>query len=305
MATETFHATTTDETQTAVKTTSKRAPTLPLKYGRFMQFGYFLLDTWCQGMDRATVDANTAKFLDMLRVFDTVDVQAAFYQNFLDHADGIGRTLKTMVQDKKKELTKLAAKSAPKKPRPPRAKKAVAATAPTKRRRGTVIKFVSPEQEFIDELVRLANERVEQLPEVPDPVPQEGGGDPVATVDPTPTKKRPAPRMPTDAEIADMAETGRKKYRAMEAVEVLVDKHCIVEKIHFPPDAPAPAEEEEEEEVVVSRVVLGGKNYLVDDDDNVYDAETHEHVGTRRAGVLVANACSTEPVSQVEPPPKN
>jgi hypothetical protein len=81
----------------------------------------------------------------------------------------------------------------------------------------------------------------------------------------------------------------------MEGVENLAHKYCHVQKIHFPapkevneaPPSPAVADQEEEEEVVVSRVVLGGKPYLVDDDGNVYDAETHEPVGRKEGDVLV------------------
>ena len=145
-----------------MKVVSKRTAVLPLKYSRFMQFGYFLLDKWCElsgtSNDQATVDTNTAKFLDLLRVYDTVEEQTELYQLFLSNADGIGRTLKTMVRDRKKLLTKNV-------PQKPRTKKVATAAAhennvPKKRRgKGTVVKFMSAEQNLIDELIQLANER--------------------------------------------------------------------------------------------------------------------------------------------------
>ncbi|NBV26964.1 MAG: hypothetical protein EBR99_06600 [Actinobacteria bacterium] len=91
----------------------------------------------------------------------------------------------------------------------------------------------------------------------------------------------------------------------MEGVENLAHKYCHVQKIHFPAQTEAneappsqavtyqdtkktqEEEDDEDEDILVSRVVLGGKPYLVDDVGNVYDAETHEHVGTREGDVLV------------------
>ena len=134
---------------------SKCETILPLKYRRFMQFGYFLLDKWCEG----TVEANTTKFLDLLRVYNTVENQTELYQLFLNNADDIGSTLKTMVRDRKKALTKNA-------PHKSRTKKVVDTVArendmPKKRHgKDKVVKFVSAEQKLIDELIRLANERV-------------------------------------------------------------------------------------------------------------------------------------------------
>ena len=98
----------TPETQVSMTAVNKRKAILPLKYGRFMQFGYFLLDKWCEGMDRSTVEANTTKFLDLLRVYNTVEEQTELYQVFLNNADDIGSTLKNMVRDRKKALTKNA-----------------------------------------------------------------------------------------------------------------------------------------------------------------------------------------------------
>ena len=87
----------TPETQVSMTAVNKRKAILPLKYGRFMQFGYFLLDKWCEGMDRATVEANTTKFLDLLRVYNTVEEQTELYQLFLNNADGMMRDLKREV----------------------------------------------------------------------------------------------------------------------------------------------------------------------------------------------------------------
>ena len=121
----------------------------------FMQFGYFLLDKWCEG----TVEANTTKFLDLLRVYNTVEEQTELYQLFLNNVDDIGSTLKNMVRDRKKALTKNA-------PHKSRTKKVVDTATrendvPKKRRgKDKVVKFVSAEQKLIDELIRLANERV-------------------------------------------------------------------------------------------------------------------------------------------------
>ena len=95
-----------------------RKPSLPAKFNKFIQFGYFFLKQY-NAMDGVTpIDENS--FLDKLHLFDTVDNQLAFVQAFFDDAKNINKTIRKVIQAKLKADKKAAA---PPKVKAPRVKK--------------------------------------------------------------------------------------------------------------------------------------------------------------------------------------
>jgi len=144
-----------------------RKPSLPAKFNKFIQFGYFFLQQY-NAMDGVTPIDETA-FLDKLHLFDTVDNQQAFVQSFFDDAKNINKTIRKTIQAKIKADKKAAA---PPKVKAPRAKKTKPTTdassepttdpssEPTTKtsRRKTKIAVVPDIQYYlINELTSLAN----------------------------------------------------------------------------------------------------------------------------------------------------
>jgi hypothetical protein len=101
---------------------------LPAKFGKFIQFGLFLLaelnDEKLVAGEEAAVDKEY--MIEKLCVFADIDVQTAFVQKFFDGAKDTAKGMRKMIADKKKADAKAAKQdaSAPKKERKPRVPKA-------------------------------------------------------------------------------------------------------------------------------------------------------------------------------------
>jgi hypothetical protein len=125
-----------------------RAPTLPAKYSKFIQFAYWFLQKLNDDSDAPAVDQDL--FIEKIHLYSTVDDQKDFVQGFFDESKDVNKTVRLLVKQHTKDLVKAAkadAKAAkvadkPKKERKPRAKK---------------VKDDSPEDAFVNEMVQLAN----------------------------------------------------------------------------------------------------------------------------------------------------
>jgi len=90
----------------------KREPGLPAKYGKFLQFGFYLAESLKDTEGNFTINSYD-EFINKLNLFDTVDNQASFVQKFFDQSKDINKSIKKMVANKKKadaKAAKLAAK---------------------------------------------------------------------------------------------------------------------------------------------------------------------------------------------------
>jgi hypothetical protein len=101
-----------------------RKPTLPAKFAKFIQFGFFFMkelnDSRLLNGQDPIVDE--ALFMDELRVFADVDSQKEFVQKYFDGAKENAKTIRKLIADKKKAEAKA---NKPVKERKPRAKKNV------------------------------------------------------------------------------------------------------------------------------------------------------------------------------------
>ena len=135
----------------ADKVTKTRQPTLPDKYGKFIQFAYYMMENVLG--DEFQMDKEV--YLEKIKLFGSVGEQQVLVQGFLDSAKETKKTIKKVVSDRKKAEAK-----ANKPPRPSRAK-AVKATAnadgEAKRSRKKATKeVVNAEDELLNDLVQLA-----------------------------------------------------------------------------------------------------------------------------------------------------
>jgi len=98
----------------ADKVVKEKKPTLPAKFAKFMQFGYFFVSSV---KDAGAVDDDAAAaLLERLCVFASVDDQKEFYQAWLDSAKESNKAMRKAVTASRKA-------SAPPKTRAPRVKK--------------------------------------------------------------------------------------------------------------------------------------------------------------------------------------
>jgi len=136
----------------ADKATKTRQPTLPDKYGKFIQFAYYMMEN-VLGDD---FQMDKAVYLEKIKLFATVGEQQVLVQGFLNSAKDTKKTIKKVISDRKKAEAK-----ANKPPRQSRAKAAAPANADgeaaAKRPRKKAAKaVVTAQDELLNDLVQLA-----------------------------------------------------------------------------------------------------------------------------------------------------
>ena len=163
-------------TDKAIKT---RQPTLPDKYGKFIQFAYYMMENVLG--DEFQMDK--AAFLEKIKLFASVSEQQVLVQGFLNSAKENKKTIKKVVSDRKKAEAK-----ANKPPRQSRAKaaapKADGEVTAAKRSRKKATKDVTAQDELLNDLVQLARAEPVMAAAEPEKV--------VAAPVKTPEKEKPA-----------------------------------------------------------------------------------------------------------------
>ena len=149
----------TNQVVVADKVTKTRQPTLPDKYGKFIQFAYYMMENVLG--DEFQMDKEI--YLEKIKLFASVGEQQVLVQGFLDSAKDTKKTIKKVVSDRKKAEAK-----ANKPPRPSRAKAVKAdgeATAAKRSRKKATKEVVNAEDELLNDLVQLAHTEPAKSPE--------------------------------------------------------------------------------------------------------------------------------------------
>lgn len=142
----------------ADKATKTRQPTLPDKYGKFIQFAYYMMENVLG--DDFQMDKEV--YLEKIKLFASVSEQQVLVQGFLNSAKENKKTIKKVVSDRKKAEAK-----ANKPPRQSRAKAAVPADGEVKRSRKKATKeVVNAQDELLNDLVQLARSEPVVAPDV-------------------------------------------------------------------------------------------------------------------------------------------
>ena len=212
----------------AVTEKKARAPSLPAKYGKFIQYSYYLI----RAINNAALEQNGAvlvdedQFIAAAHVFDNIANQQAFVASFLENKN-IAKEMRTHLADKKKAEV-VAAKAAAK-----------------------------AEKEAEKNAAKAAAK---------------------AEKDAAKAAAKPA-KQPKDT-------TKSKAKKAKKAVEPdLVTSLVALANTSLAPTATAIAAgnatvaENEEEELDVRVFMINAKEYLIDDNNNLYDSNTHAVIG--------------------------
>lgn len=146
----------TSPVQAAAKATKARKQTLPDKYGKFIQFAYYMMNN-VLGED---FQMDKEAYLEKVKLFGSVEEQQILVQGFLDNAKENKKTIKKVVADRAKAIAKA---NKPVKQKQSRSKKTTAETdgddAPAKRSRSKASKKVNTVQDdLLNELVQLARD---------------------------------------------------------------------------------------------------------------------------------------------------
>jgi len=225
------------------KVVKEKKPSLPAKYAKFMQFGFFFVSSM---KDSGVIDDESADtLLDRLCTFSSVEQQQEFYQVWLDSAKESNKAMRKAIAAAKKAAL-------PPKTKKPRAKKVVDPSSEEKTKKPRAKKS-DKTNDLVDQLSALASTPVE-----------------ITTVEP------PAPPAEVSASIP------AKKPRAK------ATKKTRTVDVDVPPPPPVENkvveksndEEEDEEDLDVRDFVFDGKQFLIDDSTgNIFNSETHEHIG--------------------------
>jgi hypothetical protein len=279
----------------------KPRTTLPAKYNKFLQFGFYLMKKINSDDENQVIDETL--FLDKLRIFDTIDSQQSFVQEFIDSSKAINQTLRKMVQVHKKNIIKAAKVKAPrvkkvKEPKLPKEKK--------EKKNAKQKKNVAGEEDvLVDELVRLAQsgeptQGTYGSPETPplaevvtnvvtDVVPDvvsevvievkkekkvkeaKPAKEPKVAKEPKPVKEAKPVKEPKPAKEAKPAKEPKvaKKVVKESSVEAIVEN-----KVE------ASVDDDEEEDLDVSPYIHNNVKYLIDDAKNIYHFDTHQFIST-------------------------
>jgi hypothetical protein len=281
-------------TPVVVKTKAPKKPTLNAKYSRFLAFGHWFLSSQAELISEEV----RGQLFQKLMIFGSVEEQTAFCEGFFGEIKETNKTIRKMVAASKKPV---------KAPKAPRAKKskavlpqdglvaqliadaadstqpveseagAVAVTKEKKPRAKKVKATAETEPAAADELVvavapTAADELVVAVAPVKEKKPR------------AKKAKAPAPEPVAEAPVAVTAElvaeavapVKEKKPRAKKADG---DKPKKTKKAE-PVVETAPVAAEESEDVQTRVVTIEGKEYLIDEEFNLYSMDApHAQVG--------------------------
>lgn len=271
---------------TPVQVTEKKArkPTLSAKYSKFMVFGY----NFVQSLRASDIlnDEGLENAYAQLKMFDTVDTQSEFYEQFLSQSGESGRVMRKFIIQRNKP---------PKAPRKPRAKKAAATTETTTTETTTTEtakekKPRKPRTKKTTEVVQdTQNDVISEIVAAANADPLENIA--VETTEPAVNEKKarkPRAKKTTEKKATEPAATTPEK-KSTEPVKTpekkapRAPKKKAEKKVETHVEVTPPfveSEELEEEEIVTQEIVIGGETYLIDGDNNLYSTQTHLEVGT-------------------------
>ena len=278
----------TNQVVVADKATKTRQPTLPDKYGKFIQFAYYMMENVLG--DEFHMDK--AAFLEKIALFGSVGEQQVLVQGFLNGAKDNKKTIKKVISDRKKAEAK-----ANKPARKSRAKVAATAAedgtaevtvAPKRSRKTTKTVVQVANDQLLDDLVQIAAAQTQPavvqepvIEMVPEPV-----VDVVVAVveEKKPKKKAAAAKKPaaepvasSDAPLNITNELVPETFIATESETPVKEKAAPKRKSQPKKAAAAKTDTPVLEDVVisgtdieVSPITIDGKTYFMDEMSNLY-----------------------------------
>jgi hypothetical protein len=211
-----------------------RAASLPAKYGKFIQYSYYLI----RAINNAALEQNGAvlvdedQFITAAHVFDNIATQQAFVSSFLENKN-IAKEMRTHLADKKKAEV-VAAKAA--------------AKAEKEAEKNAVKAAAKAEKDAAKAAAKPAKQ-----PKQPKQQTQSKAKKTKPTVEPD-----------LVTSLVALANTSLAPASTGNATAIAAGNA---------------AAENEEEELDVRVFMINAKEYLIDDNNNLYDSNTHAVIG--------------------------
>jgi hypothetical protein len=231
---------------TKTETQVRNKKSLPAKHNQLVVFSYWMLNQ--MKSDGKLSDEAFVECLEKFHVFHDVEIQKEYFDHYFEDFKLIQKSLKQEVREKNKK---------------PKAKKAKAVdpNEPPKKRgrkRKVIHDNRSPEEILLDEIIRNCNEP--QLDPEPQPQPKKRGRRrKIKTV---------VSMVPDDHIIGQLiAECKRNGIEELESFDYETNEEESEE------------EEQEEQEIEVRKIIIHDVTYLIDENDTIYDMDTHEELG--------------------------
>ena len=257
---------------TEIKEKKPRTPTLPAKFGKFIQFGYWLIQSFKDEDGNFAVD-NEAEFVEAIHLYDSVDAQQEFVQDFFDDSKDVAKEIRKLILDKKRAEAK-EAKAA--------AKAAEKAAAPPKEPKAPKEKVVKEPKEKVVKAPKAPKVKADETVEVAEEVLQ-----PVVADKPKKGKaKKPVVDDKFVAEVVSLANATQPP--AQPIADKPKRKYNKKDKTANA-DVPTNTDTDTDTapELSVSVIELHGKQFLLDDDNRLFDFHSHDLVGNLLDGQIV------------------
>jgi hypothetical protein len=246
----------------------QRKPSLPEKFGKFIQFGFFFMKQYNDSHD-VKIDENS--FLESLNMFANVDEQQTFVQTFFDNSKENKKNMRKFLQNHNKALAKAAkiAAAPPKPEKKPRAKKTKTEPEPLPESADTPIN-VSSQVSDSTETVQPVETKTKVSRKKPSKAVSNTQDDLVNEL----VKRASSTDIPTTSSLPEStpaAKTPKKKSNDDKPL-----KKPRATKTAPPPPA---TNDDADDSADVSLFEFQGKQFLIDDLSRVYDVNTQDEIG--------------------------
>ena len=246
-----------------VKDKKPKKPSLPAKHAKFMQFGAWFAQLLLESgdIDSALFDKIRAK----LTVFDDFHPQMSFYSAFADQHKDFNKSLRKEIVAHHRSIAK-ANKPPPKSKKAPLSDKSqsdfIANIISDAQSSLPLTPLQPPPKASIEPSIDTTTPLQPSLPPTPSPTPLPNT--PKQTKEPKAPKesKEKTPKVPKEPKPPKAPKATKKSAKPEQPV------------------VPVSTSTDEDEELDVRPFIINGVNYLIDDQNNLYNPETHDEVGT-------------------------
>lgn len=246
------------------KTAAKKS--LPVKYNQLLVFGYWFLNH--QKSNGKITSEVYDEYLSTFHVFDDIESQMEYFNNFFGEFKSIHKNLKNDIRAKnKKPKAKKKKETDPNEPPKKRGRK-----------KKEVVDNRTEDQKLIDQIIASAQfESIQEVKSI-------AVGEKVMEED---CQENHIEINQTDVKPEIKKKRGRpRKERKIVSVcagdyliEALIAQSQRESKLNENSDEDSDSEEEEAEEIEVRKFINNDILYLIDDNNNIYDHQSHDLIG--------------------------
>ena len=279
------------EVVVAQKVARVKKPSLPAKYSKFMSFGFWFLNK----MEATVRD----QLFPEIKLFSSIEEQSAFFQSYLDEASASNKIMRKTITAFHKPPKVRAEKKSRKTSKPVAAQSDdliekliaeangdAAAPAPTeekpKKSKKSKEEGGAPTEEKPKKEKKVADKPKKEKKTKEAAAPVEVVAEPVtdapaaAATAPVEPLEKPKKEKKTKEVAATTEEKPKKEKKAPAAKKSTKKEETVPE-----PAAAATQAQADDSDEIQTRIVTieGGKQFLIDQDYNLYDINTHEEIG--------------------------